>query len=272
MARLKGSPFDQLAAKHKTIFAKPAIAGLVALLALVIALAIFISFTSLDSFISTTQKTTVNSQYGATKQVNADSLSSKAKLYDVSFGDTKNPDLILKTKGDSIEAGNHLYKASFAKTSDKALVFSIDEDYIAYTPEGLKTKNATVVENKVTYYDVAINTDLERVVTSQGLKQNYILSAPGHPNSFTEKIDSNLSVKLQADGSLIYYEGSAAIASKVIAKSPKPHLTDAKGKVVWLSYALLRDKLTLKLPSLKGLSYPITVDLSVFIRGSQWPF
>ena len=38
----------------------------------------------------------------------------------------------------------------------------------------------------------------------------------------------------------------------VIATSLKPHLTDAKGKVALLSYALSRDKLSISLPVLNA--------------------
>ena len=217
-------------------------------------------------------KTPVSEVYKTGDKSYSAKLSPQATRYKDSKGKWASIDTSLKTKGDTITTGALPYKASFSKDAKKPLSFTIGSDNISFIPQGASTSKATIVKNKATYTEVYKNTNLERIITPQGLKQNYVLTAPGHPTTFTEKINSNLSVRIKKDGSLIYYEGSAGIATKVIATSPKPHLTDAKGQVVGLSYALLRDKLTISLPSLKGLSYPITVDPSVFIRGSQWPF
>ncbi|KKM98398.1 hypothetical protein LCGC14_1158350, partial [marine sediment metagenome] len=213
--------------------------------------------------------TPVSEVYKTGDKTSSAKLFPQTKRYKDSKGKWASIDTSLKTKGSSITTGALPYKVTFSKDITKSLSFEIDGETISFTPviaRSLMTKQsqATLVKNKATYTDIYKNTNLERIITPQGLKQNYVLTAPGHPTSFTEKINTNLSVKLKADGSLIYYEGSAAKATKVIATSPKPHLTDAKGKVVEFSYALLRDKLTISLPSLKGLSYPITVDPSIY--------
>jgi len=269
---------------------KVAIIGIAVLLALMLVTA-FIFSSNFEYGSTTPASSTIKPKALKTSAgSDASKLSSHESVYQNTGSQNNNAFLI--EKGSIITTENLPFKATFSKEANKALVFEIGNQSISFTPEiaaahkdGLrddkgnsviaseaKQSQTTVSKNRVLYPDVYQNTDLERIVTSDGLKQNYILNAPGHPNSFSEHIGTNLSVKIQNDGSLIYYEGSAGIATKVIATSPKPHLTDAKGQVVGLSYALLRDKLTISLPSLKGLSYPITVDPSVFIRGSQWPF
>ena len=207
-------------------------------------------------------KTPVSEIYKTGDKTNSAKLYPRATSFKNGNGKWISIDTSLKTKGDTITTGALPYKVTFSKAADKPLSFSIGSGSVSFIPQDASASKATIVKNKATYKEVYKNTNLERIITPQGLKQNYVLTAPGHPTTFTEKINTNLTVKLKADGSLIYYEGSAGNATKVIATSPKPHLADAKGKVVELSYALLRDKLTISLPSLKGLSYPITVDPS----------
>ncbi len=160
------------------------------------------------------------------------------------------------------------FKVTLPKDAAQPLTFTVGADQIEVALSSqlsALSNRSSVSRNKATYFNVYKNTNLERIITSQGLKQNYILTKAGHPDSFSETISGNTTVKLQKDGSLSYYGGSDGKATQVIATSPKPHLTDAKGKVVSLSYALSGDKLTIKLPSLKGLSYPIAVDPSIVL-------
>jgi len=186
----------------------------------------------------------------------------KVKWYKDAAGKWHDIDTKLQVNGDSLSATKLPYNVSFSKQVEKPLTFSVGSDSISFNPATSHSSATKISKSKVIYNDVYKNTNLERVITPQGLKQNYILTKPGHPNSFTESLKTNLTVKQMGDGSLSYIEGS-----RVIATSPKPHLTDAAGKVVQLSYALSRDKLSISLPALKGLSYPITIDPSIFVSG-----
>lgn len=131
---------------------------------------------------------------------------------------------------------------------------------------GQAPQSQTVVTaNKVLYKNVYTNTDIERIATNQGLKQNYILKAKGHPSAFKETLTTKLTSKLQQDGSLNFYKGN-----NLVATASHPFLTDAKGKTVQLKYQLTSSSpdtrlLALKLPRLSGLKYPITIDPTITI-------
>lgn len=203
-----------------------------------------------------------------THKINKDTYSTRlyptAKWYKDSKGKWQDINTSLKVSGDGSQlrtVPNKLpYKVSFSKNVTKPLTFSIGKANVSFSPAvNGQRSTVNVSKNKATYYNIYKNTNLERIITPQGLKQNYILTKPGHPNYFTENIDSNLTVKLEKDGSLSYMEGSRKLAT-----SPKPHLTDAGGKTIALRYVLSRDKLRIALPSLKGLSYPVTLDPSIY--------
>ncbi|TET54052.1 MAG: hypothetical protein E3J54_02925, partial [Actinobacteria bacterium] len=211
-----------------------------------------------------TSKTANSATYKVDEKQYATKIYPQAKWYKDSSGKWQDIDTSLEVEGNKISTKGLPFSVSFSKQADKPLTFALGKDSISFSPVILKSASneesrAIVSKDKVTYYDIYKNTNLERVITPQGLKQSLVLTKPGHPESFSEKILSDMTVKKVGDGSLAYYEGS-----KVLATSPKPHLVDAKGKKIMLSYALSRDKLTIALPSLKGLSYPITIDPSIF--------
>ena len=171
-------------------------------------------------------------------------------------------DTKISAKGSKLEVTKAPYKLYFSSDSTEAVTFKLNNKSIGFTPKDISSSAATINGSKAVYKDVYMNTDLERIATSTGLKQNYILNAPGHPATFEETLNTSLTVKAEKGGSLSYYDGA-----KKVAVSPRPYLTDAKGITKDMDYKVsgAGSNITLSttLPSLEGLKYPIIVDPTI---------
>ena len=180
-------------------------------------------------------------------------------------GKWKKIDTNIKTRGSKLEVTKAPYKVFFESNVKGKVAFSVGNKEISFAPKGLKSSKAKIRGNKATYQNVFTNTDLERIATSSGLKQNYILKAKGHPDTFKETLTTSLKPKLTKNGAINFYD-----RTKIIARAPAPYLTDAKGvtrnfKYTVSSVGANTSELIISLPSLKGLSYPIMVDPTITI-------
>ena len=105
-------------------------------------------------------------------------------------------DTSIATKGSKLEVTKAPYKLYFSSSSTDALAFKVDNKSLKFTPKDISYAKAKISGSKATYIDTYTNTDLERIATSTGLKQNYILKAAGHPTTFTETLNTSLTVKV----------------------------------------------------------------------------
>ena len=184
--------------------------------------------------------------------------------YKDSNGKWKKINTSLDKKGSMIEVVKAPYQVHFSQDSKEKVSFKAGNEKIDFVLSGINSTTAKVKGSKAVYKEVYKNTDLERIATTNGLKQNYILKASGHPKSFKERINTSLTTNLQKDGAVGFYEGK-----KLTAVLPKPFLIDAKGVQKDLEYVITgagaEKTLSLNLPPLEGLEYPITVDPTITI-------
>ena len=189
-------------------------------------------------------------------------LYGEAVNYKDETGKWKKIDTTINKKGSKLEVTKAPYKLYFSNDLKEDVTFKVGKEEIGFSLLDAGSGKAEVKGSKAVYKDAYINTDVERVATTQGLKQNFVLKSPGHPTGFKEKINTDLKARLKKDGSLGFYKGKTLMSS-----APRPFLSDAKKVVKELSYKIENSGgeqiLTVQLPSLKGLKYPITVDPSI---------
>ncbi|KKM74580.1 hypothetical protein LCGC14_1398890, partial [marine sediment metagenome] len=173
-------------------------------------------------------------------------------------------DTSIKTKGSKLQVIKAPYDLYFSSDSKEEVNFKIGKDSVGFALVDIGDSKASVKGSKAVYKNVYMNTDLERIATSTGLKQNYVLRESGHPAYFKETLNTKLNTKLQKDGSIGFYKGD-----KMVAAAPRPFVKDSKGVIRNASYALQGSTLTTKLPSLKGLKYPIILDPAIEIAYIQ---
>lgn len=150
------------------------------------------------------------------------------------------------------------FQATLGTDVSRVATIKFGQKEIRFIVLNTNSSVAKVEDTRAVYKNIYKNTDLHRVVTSKGIKNNYILKKSGHPQVFAERISTDLTLKMMATGALGYYDGK-----KLIATSPRPFLLDAKKVKKNLSYSLAGSTLAIKLPSLEGLKYPIIVDPSI---------
>ncbi|PIU76513.1 hypothetical protein COS74_03660, partial [bacterium CG06_land_8_20_14_3_00_33_50] len=169
-------------------------------------------------------------------------------------------------EGDNLKITKAPFKLDFSKNSKQPLTFKVDNNQIIVHPDNsIKNSKASIAGNIATYTNIYDNTDIERIVQTTGIKQNFILKSPGHPTTFTEKISGSLAPSLDSNGSINFKDNQG----NIITNSPRPDIEDAKGVKKAGTYVLSGDILMINLPSLDGLTYPIKVDPTIALNTAQ---
>ena len=119
-------------------------------------------------------------------------LYTKPINYKDKSGKWKKIDTGIKTKGSKLQVIKAPYDLYFSADSKEEVNFKIGKDSISFLPAGIADSKASVTRSKAKYKDVYKNTDLERIATPIGLKQNYVLKEKGHPIEFKEKLNTRL--------------------------------------------------------------------------------
>lgn len=124
-------------------------------------------------------------------------------------------------------------------------------------PSKMSNSLAIVNENRAVYENVYLNTDLEKILLINGIKENIILKETGHPTEFEEKIETDLTPRLE-NNTISYYRNE-----KKVFETPAPEISDKNNRKSVAQFYLEKNTLTLKLPDLSGFEYPITIDPSI---------
>ena len=179
-------------------------------------------------------------------------------------GEWRDIDPVLKERDGALVAGGVPFAASLGASADAPV--DLEGGLIVARALDAREVEAKVSEDTAVYENAYEHTDLVRTLTPGGVKQDYVLHAPGHPDTFRESVDSSLAMRLEEDGSISYLDGEDKTAF-----SPRPFLEDAEGARVDLDYVIDGSALTLSLPDLSELTYPITVDPSVILVHASGP-
>ena len=138
-------------------------------------------------------------------------------------------------------------------------------------------KSVVPDENAVTYYDVYPGVDMVYESAISGLKEYIVLKEPGTPNEFEFELELN-GLRIQNEAGIIKLEDETGAEllelSGLMAFDANGEATDKVGCEVMESEGTYRLCVTLDEDYLadKGRAYPVVIDPSVMITGSNSTF
>lgn len=147
------------------------------------------------------------------------------------------------------------YKASFSISAAQDLTVENDAGTVKMSYLGAADTTGIVSGNVITYENVYKNVDIKRTFSGGNIKQDIILTGPGYPTVFREKITTAFDVVLQTDNSINYYKDG-----QLIGYTPPINLVDARGRTVPLQVSYQDGILEIKVETDKKLAYPAVID------------
>ena len=131
----------------------------------------------------------------------------------------------------------------------------------------LATAPGATQATQVAFADLLPQTDIAYQAEPDGLREFITLKGPGHPTVFTFEVATALKMSL-ADGAVVFTNA----AGEAVGQFTRPWVTAPGAPPVtrWGTLSLDGTRLTMTLPDLSGLAYPIVVDptYNVSLTGS----
>lgn len=109
--------------------------------------------------------------------------------------------------------------------------------------------------DRILYTDVFSQTDIAYQVEPDSLREFLTFKGPGHPTTFTYQVETPLTVSVEK-GEVVFRNTDGQPVGKLL----RPFVTVSATDTRWGELSLNGNRLTMRLPDLSNLSYPIVVD------------
>ncbi len=158
-------------------------------------------------------------------------------------------------KDKSLEVSKNIYKSYLSTNPAVDMRVEYIDGYLVNSYLDAESDSYVVEGNKITYNNAYENTDIERIIDGEQIKQNIILTAPGHPSTIREKLETSYRVEIQPDNSIKYY-----LDDEQVAYTPPIFALDATEQRREVTLLYENNILEIQIPDLTDLTYPVTID------------
>jgi hypothetical protein len=119
----------------------------------------------------------------------------------------------------------------------------------------LQSVSEPLQATRVLFAGVYPQTDIAYEAEADGLREFLTLKGPGHPTAFTYQVETPLAMSIE-QGEVVFRDRDG----RLVGKFSRPFVLASATETRWGKFSLNGERLTMSLPDLTGLSYPITVD------------